>query len=227
MALNFNVIFSGHIKRNFFYYDKGQEGKVYSTNPSNSIINDFIPYHALMSGTLLSIGEDKALLYNLDFNDKLEKIIKSYENFFDYLVGGAIWTKLQKKNTVLDYRCRAGQLVCLSNGIVTPLMTLVVNKEHLFSIDKANPNLSKFFIVISREFSDSEQHSNLYKGFCKYYLEAAIPYTEVIYTKSIINFCYKEVPIVLNKPKTIAESREIYRDMTYEILRSINYSEYT
>lgn len=228
MALSFGIHFRGGLQRTFVSYDTGVYGKVHSTNPSSSIVNDFIPYHALMSGNLLSVGDSKALLYNLDFNNSIDSNSKGYENFFYYLIRGENWVKLDKKNTLLNYRCRAGQLVVVSKeNNATPLVTLVVSKEHLFNINKLNPDFSKFFIVISREFSESTEHAILYKNFYRQYLDIAKEYVDIIYTKSITKFCYKQVPIVPINPKTISESRSMYQSMTYNILRAMAFHQYT
>jgi hypothetical protein len=227
MALTFSILFYGSIKRNFEYYDITELGTIYSSNPSSSIVNDFIPYHALMSGKLLSVGDTKALLYNLDVHSTIECIKKGYEDFFYALINSSVWTKLAKSNTISDYRCRAGQLIVVSNNIVTPLMTIVVSKEHLFSINKEKPDYSKFFVVVSKKFSELDEHSNLYRNFCKYYLSVTSNYIDVIYTKDIISFCYRQVPIMPIKAKTIIESRTLYSEMTFNILKSIKSYEYT
>lgn len=226
MSTQFNIYFGGHIKRMFEYLDKSLiESIIFSSNPSSSIVNDFIPYHALMSGTLLTKADSstKALLYSFDVSNNISAS-KSYEQFFRYLVNADTWYRLHKKNTVVDYRCRAGQLIIVSNNTAIPLVTLVVNKQHLFDINKEQPDYSKFFIVINDKFS--KEHTNIYRNFYKYYLEEASKYVDVIYTKSIFDFCYKQVPLAVPKVNTISEARNVYRDMTYNILRSISTKEY-
>jgi hypothetical protein len=228
MALDFKIPFRGGLQRNFESADNGEYGTVLTSNPSSSIVNDFIPFHALMSGKLLSTISNKVLLYNLDVLLIPEHTVNGYEEFFYRIIGHFGWNKLNKRNVVPNYRCRAGQLVVISKDkVVTPLMTLVVNKEYLFTINKEQPDYSKFFIVIDDNFSNSDEHSNLYKNFRKYYLEEVSNYINVIHTKSIINFCYKQVPVVPIKPKTIAESRVLYKEMTLNIIRAIAYKEYT
>lgn len=223
----FNINFGGSIQRDFAFYDSGLDVKNYSSNYSSSIVNDFIPYHALLSGKLLTINGHKALTYNLDVSTSIDSSRKSYEEFFKDLFTYSLWTKLSKKNTVLDYRCRRGQLVEVSKeGIVTPLMTLVVNKSYMFDIDKSYPNPSKFFIVISNKFSKLDEHSNLYRNFCKHYLDVASKYVDVIYVNDILKFCYKQVPLISRRAKTIMEAKTMYMDMTHNIVLAFYRGEY-
>lgn len=220
MEDQFKIPFSGEIKRAFIQIDH-IPSEVTSLHLTNSIVNDFIPYHSLMSGKLLTTDNNKALLYSLDVK-KTASLVKNYEHFFKNLMIGSYWYKLYKKNITLNYKCRLGQLVEVLDDIPISLMTIVINKEHLFNINKENPDLSKFFIVISSEFSESDRHRILYHNFQKQYLKLAKNYVDVIHTKSIPSFCYKQVPINPIRPTTIVESQTMYKDLTFKVLSSIS-----
>lgn len=221
----FNIPFKGIIQRTFINYDSVR-GKFKSDYISSSIVSNFIPYHALLSGKLLTNGSNKALLYSLDVPVYVDYTPTSYEAFFTNLLSGGVWNKLNKKNIESDYRCRIGQLVQIVENTVVPLVVLVVNREHVFSINKENPDLSKFFVVISTQFSESKKHSNLYKNFCKQYLAFAMKKVDIIYTRDIENFCYKQIPITPIKPKTIAESKTMYQSLTFDLISTMDISNY-
>src|SRR5688572_7031988 len=166
MAVQFKIFFSGNLKRDFELYDLNSQKTTSLTEPTTSIVNNFIPYHALMSGTLMSANNRKALLYSLLFYSEYRRIIKNYESFFECFITGENWVKLAKSNITYDYRCRAGQLVHVSETEeVTLLATLVVSREHLFNIDKERPDYSQFFIVINTAFSTDKRYSVLYNNF--------------------------------------------------------------
>lgn len=221
MSLTFSIPFNGSLKRTFTNYDS--DTSIISSNISSSVVNNFVPYHALMSGNLLTAGNVKLLTYSFDVHPSNYSIIKNYESFFNYLIQGSYWYTIAKSSISLKYKARAGQLVEILDNVPIPLVTLVVLKEHVFNINKETPDYSNFFVVISKEFSEGARHTNMYRNFCKYYLEAATKHIDVIYTKDIKNICYKEIPITPIKPKTIAESRIMYRELTYKVLQSLQY----
>lgn len=222
MAINFSIKFSAQIKGVFEAYDVyDSTTNVISTLPTTSITNDFIPFHALLSGKVLSNNTSKALVYSLDFHTYIDKVYKGYEDFFNLMIDNGYWGKLSKTNTIEDYRCRMGQLVHFKDRVVTPLATLVVKKEHIFKIDKLSPDYSKFFIIVSRRFSEVETHNNLYKNFNRQYLSVAKNYVDIIYTKDIESFCYKQALITPIKPKTIIESKAASKEITIDVIGEI------
>lgn len=208
--------------RDRFIADDLNPMSTFSLYPASSDANDFIPYHALLSGKLVHNGNEKTLIYSLDVKADAEYKTKNHEDFFYRMGFSRRWYTLVKKNISQDYRARAGQLVeVLPSGEIVLLATVVVNKAHLFNINKAYPDYSQFFIAVDGAFAYSERHSNLYKTFTKYYLDMAMRKVDVIYTKSIINLCYKHLPVMKLKPKTIAEAKTINQTVTSKLVKDL------
>lgn len=219
MVRKFRISFDTQIKVLFSDYDKLNLETI-SMYPASSEDNDFIPYHALQCGRLVTVGNQKTLLYSLEVHKKYEKV-KNHEDFFDKMMTYSTWYRLVKKNIPEDYRARRGQLVYMKpNGQVDLLATLAVSKSHLFNINKANPDYSKFFIIISKNFT-TVKHSNLYKSFTKYYLDEARNYVDMIWTKDIQRLCYNHAPIQQIMPRTIKEAKSVNSMLTEGVVTSI------
>lgn len=217
--MQFKITFDANIKTIFSEHDR-QSFETISMYPASSEDNDFIPYHALQSGRLITVGERKTLLYSLEVHTEADKC-KNHEDFFEAMIRRSDWHRLFKKNIIQDYRVRRGQLVHIKpNGEVDLLASLVVSKNHLFNINKANPDYSKFYVVIDKKFN-TELHANLYKSFTKYYLAAAIKCVDIIFTKSLKSLCYNHAPLQPMKPKTISEAKMINSILTEKAVISI------
>lgn len=214
----YKIYFDRHTKRNFQGQDHGLKHNIIQ-NVATSEANDFIPYHALLTGKLVGVGNHRTLLYDLNTLKGTDFASKQYEAFVTGFIDGGEWKKFIKKGINKEYRVRAGQLIELNKDEIIPLITLVVNKSHMLNINKEDPDVTKFFIVVSKAFLH-ESHKNLYLAFKKYLFDGLTDMS-VIYTESISKFCYKSIAIEPRKPKSIAEAKSMGRDLTIEVLKSL------
>lgn len=171
--------------------------------------HDFVPYHALMAGRLLKKGDKKLLIYSRWCSDNYFEKRRTYDAFLNYGLEGRYWCKFAKRGVDLDFRTRFGEVVhVLPNKQVIPLAILAVNERYLYSIDKANPDPSQFFLVVNNALIREEQYDSLYRAFKKYYLAEVEKVCNVIYTNDITKLLYKP-HIVKPKPaKNIMEMRQ-------------------
>lgn len=219
--MQFTIKFGTTVKRYFV----GQEASVrYNLvqNPATSEVNDFIPYHALLTGRLVGVGNHRTLLYDLNIPKQVDYSSKQYETFVTGFLNDIEWKKFIKKGTDKQYRVRAGQLVEIDKDMkIIPLLTLVVNKAHMLDINKENPDRSKFFIIIDKAFKH-ESHKSMFLAFKKYLFEV---YTGVysIQVDSITGFCYKSMAVEPRKPKSIVEAKSMGKDLTIEVMKHLIY----
>lgn len=217
----FQILFDGRFKIIFTDADL-YPMRTCSVYPASSNDNDFIPFHALLSGRMVNVNEKKTLIYSLDLVADDYRNIKNHEEFFEKMIVSSQWFKLVKKNILVDYRCRAGQLIEVTpDGRPILLASLVVNKAHLFNINKAQPDYSQFFLAIDYGFANSERHANLFKTFVKYYVTEASKYIDIIHTRNIVSLCYKHAPVIKLTPKTIAEAKLMNRRITNQLVNSL------
>lgn len=205
-------------------YFRGQEGGIkynITQNQATSEVNDFIPYHALMTGTLVGVGNHRTLLYDLNVPKTIDFGSKQYEAFVTSFTDGCEWRKFIKKGNTKEYRVRTGQLIEVKDYEIIPLVTLVVNKAHMLNIDKTNPDSSKFFIVISKAFLH-ESHRSMYLAFKKYLFDV-VKGIDILHTESISRFCYKSMAIDQRKPKSIAEAKNMSKDLTIDVMKHLIY----
>lgn len=214
----YKIYFGNSVKKSFQGQESGLRHNV-TQNVATSEANDFVPYHALITGKLIGVGNYRTLLYSLSTVTKTDFASKQYEAFVTSFIDGWEWKKFVKRGVQKEYRVRAGQLIELNKGEITPLITLVVNKSHMLNINKEDPDVTKFFIVMSKAFLH-ESHKNMYLAFKKYLFDKLTD-INVIHTESISKLCYKSLAIEPRKPKSIAEAKNMGRDLTIEVMKSL------
>lgn len=195
--------------QHYFLDDQSDPGSIKIRPEAISLDNDFIPYHALLTGKVLEKDGKKAMVYYPSITADNSLAIRNYEGFFSHLANGNRWYRLIKKTITGDYRVRAGQIVVFKpNNTVIILATLAVNVSHLYSVNKSEPDYSKFFLIVNNEFANDPEHSNMYKAFKKYYMDKAMEKVSVIHTKDIYNLLYKPLIVKPKVAKSIAEMKQ-------------------
>ena len=189
---------------------------------ASSEVNDFIPYHALITGLLLRKGKEAILLYDFLVSIDTRLGTRNYEEVFRIFTGGPEWNKFQKKGVLKDYRVRAGQLIEVTkDGAVIPLLLIVVNKAHMLNIDKENPDPAQFLFVVNKVFIDDLEYRPMYNAARKYLLD--VTDVNVMITNNINKLCYKHKAVEQRRHKTISEAKHSNRELTQSVLRTILY----
>ena len=217
----FKVSFNHYYKRYFLDADSSLRGNIVVAQGSSEV-NDFIPYHALLSGLLLKKDDKAILTYQLVVPGDTTSKTRQYEEFFRNFMDAAMWVRFAKKGAQKVYKVRAGTLVEIkTDGTVIPLMILVVNRSHMLNINKDNPDPSQFFFVVNKEFITDPDHKPLYNAAKRYILDHDM--LDVIHTTNILRMCYKYKAIEKRTVKSIAEAKQMNKDLTATVIRNIIY----
>ena len=208
---NFHFSLDSHYK---YQYEDSEKGAHLWRPESLSLDNDYIPLHALFSGKKITQGEKSVLVYqpSLKEPDRYNtSVVKNHEKFFDKLKEASYWYKISKTNITKNYLCRMGELIEYHGaGVVTLLFTIAVKQQYLFKINKEAINLDQFVLLINKEFAEHPDHSNMYRAFCKYYLDEASKTMDVVVSRDITKGCY--TPLVI-KPKPAKNIVEMKKNM--------------
>lgn len=219
----FKIAFDSYIADAWKMYDTEHDGRKIGQDYL-SAAHDFVPWHALMAGKLLSKGNKKLLVYSR-WLSTIHRTKRTYDSFLTDILHYPYWVQFKKRGVELDIRGRYGELVHVESPTrVNPLAILTVNERYLYRIDKANPDPAQFFFVINNQLLKEERYDSLYRAFKKYYLGEIEKVVNVIYTNNIQALLYKP-HIVKPKPaKTIIEMKqnmvEFHKMVISEVLNS-------
>jgi hypothetical protein len=218
----FQINFDGFFKSRFCNAEPSSLG-LSSYYPSTSDDNNFIPYHALITGKLLQVGTSRSLLYSLDVPIHVPYIKKVYEDFFNIMMYRELWTRFDKKNVDNIYLTRVGQLVHLKNsGEVVPLAVIAVHKSHLFHIDKTNPDYSQFFLMIDKKFTEESTYELMWRNFEKIAMPVINERIDTIITRSLLTSCYNHTPVPKIRPVNIVQAKNMYKDLTKLVIKNLS-----
>lgn len=198
-----------------YYYEDMEKSSILWRTESVSLDNDYIPLHALFCGKKITQGEKSILVYQPSFvmpTRYYTTTFKNHEKFFQNLSTGSGWCKIVKSNITKQYYNRMGELVEFdpANNTVTLLFTIAAKQKYLFKINKEAINLDQFVLLVNKDFVENPDHSNMYRAFCKYYLDEAAKTMDVVISRDINKGCY--TPLVV-KPKPAKNIVEMKKNM--------------
>lgn len=222
--IKFPYYYKTYYEESYYRRHRGDWEMVSSEYLSSSAVNDFIPYHALLGGKLYSSGDNKELLYHLSCPATASFSPKSYSSFFSHMRDSPEWVRLAKQGITGDFRCRSYELLHIKGGLIIPLITLAINKTHLFTFSKEKPDHSQFFLIVDKSFLKEEEYSTLYRNTLNHYLEEASKVVNVITTPSIKQLCYKFPVITPVKANTIMEQRNLMRKLNSDTFAQVRHN---
>lgn len=210
LALRFNQYIKEDFARHQYYYGVNNKSHF-----ACSLDNDWVPYHALMTGDLITgTNGQKVLAWELDSapspanqTGERYRTVKIVEKFIDKFKGGIGWYELRRLNIERRYHCRYGSLVeHTDEGVVTPLVVLALNTRYLFTFNKGNPDYSQFAVIVSSNLMYLASHRTIWNSIEKNIIPEVLQKgMNVITVKDVVNTCYKSPIITIPKFNTIME----------------------
>lgn len=196
-----------------YYYEDMEKSSILWKPESVSLDNDYIPLHALFCGKKITQGDKSILVYQPSFVSPARYYttnFKNHERFFENLKKGNGWCKIIKANITKHYYNRMGELVEFdpTNNTVTILFTIAVKQQYLFKINKEAINLDQFVLLVSKDFAENPDHSNMYRAFCKYYLDEAAKTMDIVIARDVAKGCYNPLVVKPKPAKSIVEMKK-------------------
>lgn len=212
-----------------FRYFNIDEGNHYSDYTSISEENEYIPINSLSHGDLYESNGKRIFIYQLVVPFDGDITVRRITGFCDYMMGRGsyinYWVKL-KHLTVINrtYLASAGTIVYRDDvlGKFIPLMVVAVRREFLFSINRQNPDISQFVLLIDKSFYNDAEHYKLYRSVLKYYENIISKDIDVLYSNDIMRLCYNPgKPIELPKFKSVIEMKASFASINSLVEQSI------
>jgi hypothetical protein len=195
-----------------------------STKKVLSIDNDYIPICSLRQGNTIGVGLNRVLLYDLPLVLSIYLEVVNSRGYKNVLLGTNGFSSYQYLNNRrgLDYFFQNGVVMYKSNNdqIVKPLLLLCLKQEFLFTVNKTNPDLSNFIVIVSKQFKKKE-HRYIYRNVYRDYILELNKYTDVMYVDSIEDTCLKVSSIVPPKFNTVVDMinhKNSINNLLYDLL---------
>lgn len=191
--------------------------------------NAFIPFHALSGGKVYSKGEDKILVYSLDFDYPSRSSVRKLSSFigaleyasYPYLYVGSSLDKsglVAMSNILLQmsYTKLSNDEMKITFEI---LMTLTVKQDFIFGLDRNNIDPKKLCLVVSKKVLTD--YPKLYRNLKKLYIDNLHPDIDIIYTHDLESLCYNQNVVLPPSIKTPIELRKFSKELNQEIYESL------
>lgn len=164
--------------------------------------NEYVPIMCIPNGHKLEVEGRKDFSYNLDI-PRIGSTTRRASIFIQAMTylsswSGLIITEEEQGDQEVDpiYGCCSNGLFFKNESRYEPIVLLCVKKEHLFSIDKNNPNSRHFNLLVSN--SVMTIHSKIFKTVFKEYIPKIIEDDiDIVYTNNVERLCFNSPKFTL------------------------------
>lgn len=187
---------------------------------SSTAASDYVPLWQIFNNAFPSF------LYNLFIHrGRLTEsyVYKNYRRFFDRMFDETqgSWIRLVRPTVTKEYYCKYGMLIEKQGNTIKLLATLVIRTDYLEKLDRENPDLSKFFLAVSKEFAESREYTDMYRNFKQRFEIPVNTTVDTVITKDIIQFCYKTPTFTAPKYGSLAQMKSASSEFHRKILNRL------
>lgn len=192
---------------------------------STSKLNAYIPFYAMLKGTVIKNSDDLTIVYGLPNFPSLSeyRLITKYSNAVAHMCDRTRLATFRTTRNSLTYVLTKGFLGFVDeNHNVVPLIVLTVKSDSLQTLDKDNLDKSKFCLLINNRVYNS-QHALMYKNMRKYYVDTlTLEGVDILYTNDINKWIYNDTKFIpkfnsiLDLQKHLSTITNLALDIEYE-----------
>ena len=198
---------------------------VHRMKMSLSTDNEYIPIHSLSEGQKITKGNVSLLIYSFHI-PRPDYRCSQYASFCsnldfpdsDYNIS---WAKLG--TLPFNLLGNRGMIVIKDDNPEHSklLMTIAVKNKYLFNVDRIEKDLSKFVLLISKEFMNNPEYFKVFRNIKRLYIDKIADKIDIIYANDIMSLCFNDVAFKPKKFKTLDEALEYTNGINSLLLNAL------
>jgi len=137
-------------------------------------------------------------MYEYSFNCSVDTSYSSsrrndYTRVIDHLKDSNYFWNIKFDSII--YSVIMGSIHHLSDEGIKILLTLAIKSDYVYTIDKDNPQMENFVLLLDQSFLEDEKYKRFYKRVnSEYIVEASNMGISILITRNIEPWCYKPIP---------------------------------